>query len=165
MTDSPDQNLAREVRDDNREVRADGREGRADVREGGASRRDDRADEREDRAVGREKRAVVRETSAAGRDDTLHKLVRVLIVLTIVLCVLSLASTVRSFVVQAAVNEIENIETDQTRTADETNQVARDTLAELRLAVPEEGDTTTADAVAAIHRMEGFLCGGPCPPP
>lgn len=157
MTDPID---GREVRADNREVRADGREVRADGREGRADNRNDQADEREGSAVRREKSAVGRDQRATSRDDKIAKSVRYLIIMCFVLIVIATASIIRSFVVQDAVEKIEVIENEQTRKQAET-------LAELREAVnrSNSGGAETAEAVAAIHRMEGYLCGGPCPPP
>lgn len=167
MTDLPDKHLAREVRDDNREVRADGREGRADardgrqdVREGSASKRDDRADEREENAVGREKRAVGRAGDADRREGMLIRLVRIVIWMTAVLAILTTVAVFRSFVVQDAVEHVEEQQT-------VTGKISADTLAEMRAALRESQGGPNSDAIRkaleAIARMEHEMCGGPCP--
>lgn len=189
MTDPID---PREVRDDNREGRADFREGRADAREGSASRRDERGGNREENAADRDERAdqrevgaVVREVDAVDREGrsveregrsveregSLRGVVRLLVWLTALLMIATGVSIYRSFVVQDVVEHVEDVQSESVDLGSETNQVALDTLTELRAALQqaENGEGTdpeaVADAVAAIHRIEEHLCGGPCPPP
>lgn len=159
--------------DDSREVRADARDVRADARD---VRADITDTELQDRGV----RADVREDVVTEREGSVVGSIRLLKWLICVLIVISAGNFIRTFVNQNATDKstmaARNAEEAAHRAQEisiESREAALDTLQELRAVVaraqansadqPELANQAILEALQSIARIEGYLCGGPCP--
>lgn len=157
---------SREVRADARDVRQDARDVRADVTD----------TELQDRGV----RTDVREDIVTEREASVTGSIRFIKWLLLVLIVISVGNFTRTFVNQdttdraiVASHNAEMASKNAEIVSIESRQAALETLSELRgiIARAEERDEEQPDiqaqaiieALQAIARIEGFICGGPCP--
>lgn len=155
-----------------REGQAEVREGQAEVRENQAGVRDDQAVIREDQAFSREQIADTRDTLSAKNHKIIHRLMKILLWVSIVLFVITIVSLFRSFQLQSAVKALDNHTTDlsnQTNAAKDAAIEARDTLQaaldefeERRNSEEASSPTAIRNALLSIARIEVHLCGGPC---
>lgn len=161
--------------EDKREVRADARDVRADAR-------DVRSDALDVDLADRGVRADVREDVVTEREGTVSGGIRVLKWLVSVLIVISMGNFMRTFVVQDATDRATEAAREATEAANsvkgtsaEGRDASLETLAELRAILqqieernqndPGPGNQAIIEALQAIARIEGFICGGPCPEP
>lgn len=152
-------------------------------------RRDDTANLRDVAADNRDHAANARDTTIAGVEEetnsTLDKvidLVKSLRWAVVIIAVLLLGSLIRSYAVEDAADNAADAADEATDAAElnveittEGRDAAQDTLAELRAVVsdlqaaqeaePDLQNQAIIDALAAVARIEGYLCGGVCPPP
>jgi len=123
-----------------------------------------------------------REGRAEQRESTVEASVRIIKWLVVVLIVLSIGNFLRTFVVQDSTDESTKASEEATEAAESlqvTGEEARDasleTLHELQAITkkleeqnagePDLQNQAIIDALAAVARIEGHLCGGPCPEP
>lgn len=94
--------------------------------------------------------------------------------LVVILLVLTVGSIIRSYIIQDAVTEVQTAADDVGTTAEEARDAAIEARDELRTAItaieatrepgePDLQNQAIIDALAAVGRIEIYLCGGPCP--
>ena len=137
---------------------ADARDIRADARDVTAGNRDSRADRREMTA-----------DKASADDIVRHQ--KALKILVCILLILTVASMIRSFIIQDTVNELRETTSISRTATQETLESTREARRELQEAIKtpsprsQEAIENIVTALEAIVRIEHQLCGGPCPPP
>lgn len=103
----------------------------------------------------------------------LQVLVKWLLFMCVIITVLVVGSLARSFVVQDAADHATAAAERSDATSQEARTAAIEARDELRTAIeatrrnnnePDVQNQAILDALAAIARIEEYLCGGPCPP-